>query len=90
MGKPIPDPTAPESSAIDSETGELLYGIRYVRVKDNRAPTVAELEGATFLGFGKFCADPPLLSLDDEDGCQGYRSDCARLGQCQCDRMGRE
>lgn len=54
MGKPIPDPTAPESSAIDSETGELLYGIRYVSVKDFRAPTAAELEGGTFLGFGKF------------------------------------
>lgn len=52
----IPDPTAPESSAIDGETGELLYGIRFVKVTDNRAPTVEELEGGTFLGFGRFTA----------------------------------
>ena len=50
----IPDPTAAESSAIDSETGELLHPIRWVPVKDSRAPTVAELEGGTFLGWGKF------------------------------------
>lgn len=33
---------------------------------------------------------PPLLHLDDEDGCQGYHHDCATLRMCQCDRLGRE
>ncbi len=36
------------------------------------------------------CEAVPLLSLDDDNGCRGYLADCAQLGQCQCDRLGRE
>ena len=35
-------------------------------------------------------ASGPLLTLDDPDGCRGYRSDCAEHGHCHCDRLGRE
>jgi hypothetical protein len=45
--QPIPDPDRPTHTAIDGETGELLYGVHITpldKLANLAAPTLAELE----------------------------------------------
>lgn len=50
MSAVIPDPFEPEKRGIAPD-GHMVFGVKVVRLRLDRPPTLAELEEGTFLGW---------------------------------------